>query len=87
MILTGRAVDAEEANSWGPVDQIAEDPRERAVEMGAVIAGFLQETVRTDRQAVYDGLGTPLEEGLAIEGWHGSRAGDGLRGCRPLRRR
>lgn len=74
MILTGRAVDAEEAKSWGLVNQIAEDPRERAVEMGDLIAGFPQETLRTDRQAVYDGLGTSLEEGLAIEGWHGSRA-------------
>jgi enoyl-CoA hydratase len=74
MILTGRAVDAEEAKEWGLVNQIADDPRERAVEMGELIAGFPQETVRTDRQAVYDGLGTSIEQGLAIEGWHGSRS-------------
>lgn len=30
--------------------------------------------MRTDRAAVYDGLGSTLEQGLASEGWHGSRA-------------
>jgi enoyl-CoA hydratase len=74
MILTGRAVDAEEAKSWGLVNQIADDPRTRAVTMGETIAQFPQETVRSDRQAVYDGLGTAIDEGLAIEGWHGSRS-------------
>ena len=39
-----------------------------------MIAGFPQETVRTDRAAVYDGLGETLERRLAVEGWHGSRA-------------
>ena len=76
MILTGRAVEAEEAREWGLVNRIVDDPREGAIEMGRVIAQFPQETVRSDRQAVYDGLGTSIEEGLAIEGWHGARSLD-----------
>ena len=47
---------------------------ETAVELAEVIAGFPQRTVRTDRAAVYDDLGETLERGLAVEGWHGSRA-------------
>jgi enoyl-CoA hydratase len=74
MILTGRAVEAEEAREWGLVNRIDDDPLAAAREMGEVIAEFPQETVRTDRAAVYEGLGASLEQGLAIEGWHGSRA-------------
>ncbi|MEF8777568.1 MAG: crotonase/enoyl-CoA hydratase family protein [Natronomonas sp.] len=76
MILTGRGVDVETAHDWGLVNRIVEDgtARSAAVEMGELIAEFPQETVRTDRAAVYDGLGTPPEQGLAVEGWHGSRA-------------
>lgn len=86
MILTGRAVDAEEALEWGLVDRVVDSGDDddgdddeggvldRAVDLGEMIAGFPQETVRTDRAAVYDGLGESLESGLAIEAWHGSRA-------------
>jgi enoyl-CoA hydratase len=76
MILTGRGVDAETAHDWGLVNRVVEGgtARSAAVEMGELIAEFPQETVRTDRAAVYDGLGTPPEQGLAVEGWHGSRA-------------
>jgi enoyl-CoA hydratase len=76
MILTGRGVDAEAAHDWGLVNRVVEEgaARSAAVEMGELIAEFPQETVRTDRAAVYDGLGTPPEQGLAVEGWHGSRA-------------
>jgi enoyl-CoA hydratase len=74
MILTGRAVDAEEALEWGLVNRLDTDPLATAQEMGDLIAEFPQETVRTDRSAVYDGLGASMEQGLAIEAWHGSRA-------------
>lgn len=78
MILTGRAVDAPEAFDWGLLNRVVSDgtAREAAIELGEVIAQFPQETVRTDRVAVYDGLGTALDDGLAIEGWHGSRSMD-----------
>lgn len=45
-----------------------------ARELAELVARFPQETVRTDRAAVYDGLGSTLEQRLASEGWHGSRA-------------
>ncbi|MFT4883018.1 MAG: enoyl-CoA hydratase [Natronomonas sp.] len=76
LILTGRELDPQTAKEWGLVNRLAEasETLDAAVELGEVIAGFPQETVRTDRQAVYDGLGESLERGLAVEGWHGSRA-------------
>jgi enoyl-CoA hydratase len=76
LILTGRELDPQTAKEWGLVNRLAEEGEalDAAVELGEVIAGFPQETVRTDRQAVYDGLGESLERGLAVEGWHGSRA-------------
>ena len=76
LILTGRKLDAETAAEWGLVNRLAPEGAalKTAVELAEVIAGFPQETVRTDRAAVYDGLGETLERGLAIEGWHGSRA-------------
>ncbi|WP_255151211.1 crotonase/enoyl-CoA hydratase family protein [Halorarius halobius] len=76
MILTGRAVDAETAERWGLATRVVDagEAREAAVELGERIAEFPQETVLTDRAAVYDGVGTPLQQGLGLEGWHGSRA-------------
>ncbi|WP_255198780.1 crotonase/enoyl-CoA hydratase family protein [Halorarius litoreus] len=76
MILTGRAVDAATAERWGLATRVVEpgDAREAAVDLGKRIAEFPQETVLTDRAAVYDGIGTTLERGLGVEGWHGSRA-------------
>ena len=76
MILTGRAVDAEEAHAWGLVNRVVPggEALDEAVELAELIAQFPQRTVRTDRAAVYDGLGSTLEQGLASEGWHGSRA-------------
>ena len=76
MILTGRPVDAGTAEGWGLATRVVPEGEalSRAVELGERIAGFPQETVLTDRAAVYDGVGTPLDQGLGLEGWHGSRA-------------
>lgn len=76
MILTGEAVDAETAREWGLANRVVEDgmAREAAIDMAELIASFPQETVRTDRAAVYDGLGEPEAAGLRIEAWHGRRA-------------
>jgi enoyl-CoA hydratase len=75
MILTGRAVDAETAERWGLATRLADEGEAlaTAVELGKRLAGFPQETMLSDRDAVYDGLGTPLQQGLGLEGWHGSR--------------
>ena len=76
LTLTGRELDAETAAERGLVNRLAWGGAalETAVELAEVIVGFPQRTVRTDRAAVYDGLGETLERGLAVEGWHGSRA-------------
>ncbi len=75
MILTGRAVDAETAERWGLATRLADEGEalETAVELGKQLADFPQDTMLSDRDAVYDGIGTPLQQGLGLEGWHGSR--------------
>ncbi len=69
MILTGRAVPAQEALAWGLVNEVtpAGGALDRARELGHLIANFPQTCLLNDRQAVYDGLGRDLVEGLAIE--------------------
>lgn len=76
LILTGREIGAEEAHDWGLVNRVVEEGEalEEALETARVIASFPQQTVRTDRNAVYDGLGEPLDSGLKVEAWHGSRS-------------
>jgi enoyl-CoA hydratase len=76
MILTGRPVVAEEAREWGLVNRVVDDgdALDAAREMAETIAEFPQQTVRTDRAAVYDGAGLPLDEGLKVEAWHGNRS-------------
>ncbi|AUV83492.1 enoyl-CoA hydratase [Salinigranum rubrum] len=76
MIHTGRAVDAEEAHDWGLVNRVVEDGTalEAAVEMASGITAFPQQTVRTDRRAVFEGLGESLRAGLAIESWWGTHS-------------
>lgn len=85
MIETGRPVEADEALRWGLVNDVVDsgDARDAAVEKAAAIARFPQETVRTDRASVYDGLGETLDRGLKIEAWHGSRSmSTGVEGAR-----
>jgi enoyl-CoA hydratase len=76
MIETGRAVEADEARDWGLVNKVVKDgdALDAAVETAESIASFPQDTVRTDRAAVYDGVGAPLEEGMKMEAWHGSQS-------------
>lgn len=76
LIHTGRKVEADEALDWGLVNRVTEDGESlsTAVEMATAIASFPQQTVRTDRRAVFEGLGEPLESGLAIESWWGTHS-------------
>jgi enoyl-CoA hydratase len=69
MILTGRAVDAEEARAIGLVNEIVAPGAhlERALELAERIAAFPQETMLADRRAAIEGAGLPLAEGLALE--------------------
>jgi len=73
MILTGRPVAADEAHRIGLVDRLVSPDRElaEALDLAETIASFPQATVRSDRAAVYEGLGLPMEEGLRIEAEYG----------------
>src|SRR3954452_7300212 len=74
LVLTGRAVDAQEALAMGLVGEVVAAGRhvERALELAERLAGFPQETVLSDRRALLAGVGRPLAEGLAIEAREGS---------------
>ena len=69
LILTGRPVEAEEAQRIGLVNEVVEPGKhlERALELAERIAAFPQETMLADRRAAIEGFGLPLAEGLALE--------------------
>jgi enoyl-CoA hydratase len=69
MILTGRPVEAEEAERTGLVNEVAAPGRhlERALEVAGRIASFPQETMLSDRRAALEGAGLPLPDGLELE--------------------
>jgi enoyl-CoA hydratase/carnithine racemase len=69
MILSGRAVDAEEAERIGLVTELVEPGHhlERALEWAERLASFPQETMLSDRRAALEGAGLPLAEGLELE--------------------
>ena len=69
MIITGRPVEAEEAERIGLVNELVEPGRqlERSLALAERIAGFPQETMLSDRRAALEGAGMPLAEGLELE--------------------
>jgi enoyl-CoA hydratase len=69
MILTGRAVEADEARRIGLVNELVEpgDQVERALALAERIAAFPQDTLLSDRRAALEGAGLPLPEGLELE--------------------
>jgi len=69
MILSGRAVDAEEARQIGLLTAVVEPGRhlEQALELAERLAAFPQETMLSDRRAAIEGAGLPLDEGLELE--------------------
>lgn len=72
-ILTGREVDAAEAQAAGFVTRLVEDGTAlaAAVELAASIAAVPWTCVVHDRASVYEGLGLELDDGLANEDRHG----------------
>jgi enoyl-CoA hydratase/carnithine racemase len=69
MILTGRAVEAEEAERIGLVNQVASpgEHLDRALDLAERIASFPQETMLSDRRAALEGAGLSLADGLELE--------------------
>jgi len=69
LILTGRPVEAEEAQRIGLVNEVVEPGKHlmRALELAERIAAFPQETMLADRRAAIEGFGLPLKEGIALE--------------------
>jgi enoyl-CoA hydratase len=69
LILTGRAVGAEEALAIGLVDRVVPDgeARRAAVELAADLAALPQTCMRNDRRSVLAQWGLPTEDALRIE--------------------
>jgi enoyl-CoA hydratase len=75
MILTGRAVGAAEALSWGLADRVVPTgaARQAAEALAAELAALPPVCLRNDRASVYDQAGLPLTEAMAVEFRHGMR--------------
>ena len=69
MILTGRPVEADEAERIGLVNALAAPGRhlDDALELAERISAFPQETMLSDRRAALEGAGMSLAEGLELE--------------------
>ncbi|MFZ5643236.1 MAG: crotonase/enoyl-CoA hydratase family protein [Bacillota bacterium] len=69
MILTGRAVKAEEAFSMGLANRLVEPgtARQEAENIAALLAGFPQNCMRSDREAAYRGFGIDFDSAMKVE--------------------
>jgi enoyl-CoA hydratase len=69
LIITGRVIDAREAERIGLVNEVTPRGRcvDRALELAEQIAALPQPAIYTDKEAAVRGLGRPLDEGLQIE--------------------
>jgi len=85
MILTGRAVAADEALSFGLVNRVVDDGGALAAaqELAAAIAAFPQACLRADRASAIAQWDQSLAEALRFEGAHGFEvvAAEGLAGA------
>jgi len=75
LVLTGRAVKADEALAMGLVNRVVPKGQARAAAeaLAAELAAFPQECLRADRRSAYEGLGLPLESAMRMEFDRGSR--------------
>lgn len=73
MILTGRAVDAQEAYAWGLANRLTKkgEALAHAIALAKDIARFPQLCLRADRASAYAGWSRELDEALRMEGKRG----------------
>ena len=73
LILTGRAVGADEALAMGLVNRVVPDGMARAAAetLAATIARFPQQCLRNDRLSCHEQWGLPIDEALLNEFRHG----------------
>lgn len=78
MVLTGRAVAADEALAVGLANRLVPvgDALPAAQRLAAELAGFPQQAMRGDRRSLYGQHGLPVAEALAAEFEHGRPAVD-----------
>lgn len=69
LILTGRTIETQEAHAMGLLTEVVEPggALSRALAFAEALAAFPQDTMLADRAAAIDGLGLPLDRGLALE--------------------
>jgi enoyl-CoA hydratase len=76
LILTGRAVSAQEALEMGLANRVvpAGQARAAAEELAAAMAGLPQDCMRNDRLSMVESYGRPMDEALSLELAHGRRS-------------
>lgn len=76
MILTGRPIAAEEAFSWGLINQIVDigQSRPKAEKLAKEIANFPQICLKNDRLSAYNQFGLNIEEAMIKEFEYGLKS-------------
>jgi len=67
VILAGSRISAERARELGLVCRLGDDARATAIELAAAVAAKAPTALRAAKQALREGYGRPLVEGLAVE--------------------